>query len=646
MTLGQNSPGRDLKTRYLYLGGLMLLGVLVLMGRLYRLQVTRGDEYRIKSVENFVKQVRIPADRGLILDSQGKILVDSRPSFDVYVTPAFCVKCSIDVLPRLAEALGWDTEQQKTTEQLLSRARRTAPFRPLAVRIDIDRELADMLDAHRSELPGVEVLATPHRNYRTGHSLSHVIGYMNEITQEEIERLNGRGGNYLLGDYIGRRGVEKAYELFLRGTDGERKQVVDAKGQPIPGLSELVGGAQVTPPSAGNNVVLSIDARLQEEADRAFPGTAGTVIAVDVRTGFIRTLLSRPGYDPNLLTGRISPKALEELNRDAFKPLMNRATQMHYSPGSTFKIVTGLAALREKIFTPHTHVNCPGGYRLGRRVWRCHKDSGHGPKDALTAMQVSCDTYYYRAADLMGIEPIAREARELGFGVPTGIRGLLEIPGIMPDGAYHDRVTPGGYQKGMALNTSIGQGDVNVTPLQLVMAYSALANGGKLLRPQLVTEIRSPDGRILETFEPEVVRTVEMPEDHRKVMIEGLKKVVNEAGGTAYSKRLKDVVIAGKTGTAQVARLGSKRLKTEQMAYWVRDHAWFAAFAPADDPEIAIVVLNEHGGHGGSDAAPTAMAVLRKYFDLKKEVAQVQAPVPPPHPTPDPVRVTRAAESN
>lgn len=621
MTLGQNSPGKDLKVRYLYLGGIMLLGLLVLAGRLYRLQITRGEEFVAKSVENFVKQIRIPADRGMILDTNGRILVDSRPSFDVFVTPAFCVKCKDEVLPQLSEYLEWTPQQRADVEYRITRARRDAPFRPIPVKIDVERELADFLDAHRLELPGVDVLANPHRNYRTGTVLSHVLGYMNEITQEELDRLNKSGGHYLLGDYIGRRGIEKAFEKNLRGKDGERKQVVDARGQPIPGLSELVGGARITEPTAGNNVVLSIDMRLQEEADRAFPGKAGAIIMVEVKTGFVRALVSRPGYDPNLLTGRINSNQLGLMSMDEFKPLMNRVTQMHYAPGSTFKIVTGLAALRDKVFTPHTHVNCPGGYRLGSRVWRCWRDAGHGLKDARTALQQSCDTYYYRAADLLGIEPIAREAREFGFGSPTGITGLLEVPGIVPDTAYHDRVTPGGYQKGMALNTSIGQGDVTVTPVQLVMAFAALANGGTLHRPQLVKRIESPRGEVVKSFEPEVIRSVDLPKEHRDVIVQGLDMVVNEPGGTSYGKRLKTVRVAGKTGTAQVAKLGAKRLKKEEIDYWLRDHAWFAAFAPVDDPEVAIVVLNEHGGGGSSDAAPTAMAVLQKYFDLKAEAA-------------------------
>jgi penicillin-binding protein 2 len=617
MTLGKNSPGRDLKVRYLYLGGAMMAGLLALSLQLYRLQVTRGEAYSARSVANFVKEIRIEADRGMILDTHRRILVDSRPSFDVFVTPAFCINCAKEVLPRLSSLLGLEPSGLQEMENTVTRARRQAPFRPVTVQIDVTREQADVLDARRMDLPGVEVLATPHRNYRTDTVLSHVLGYMNEVTQEELDRLNARGERYVPGDYIGRRGVEKFFEQYLRGVDGERKQVVDARGQPIPGLSELVGGGKIVEPGAGNNVVLSIDMRLQQAIEEIFPGQAGAIVVVDVNTGFIRAMVSRPGFDPNLLTGRISSQQLAEISRDPFKPMMNRAVAMHYSPGSTFKVVTALAALRENALTPHTHVNCPGGYRLGNRTWRCWKDAGHGPKNARSALQHSCDVWYYRGADLMGIDPIAKEARELGLGEPTGIGVLLEVPGIMPDSKWHARM--GGYTKGNALNTAIGQGAVNVTPLQLAMVYAAIGNGGTLYRPQLVERIESADGRLVKQFEAERIRDVDMPSEHRAVVVDALKAAVHEPGGTAYKLRLKDVVVAGKTGTTQVARLGKVRLKTHQIDYWLRDHAWFAAFAPADNPEIAVVVLNEHGGGGSSAAAPTAMATIQKYFDLKAE---------------------------
>jgi penicillin-binding protein 2 len=624
--LGNSTPGRDLKRRFLWLGLAFVAGLLMLAMQLYRLQVIRGEEYAAKSVANFVKEVRLRADRGVIKDARGYILVDSRPSFDAFLTPAFCTDCATHVIPKLAELLGWDAETRQKVEEQVRMARRNAPFQPLPVRIDLTRDELDRLNARRDILDGVEVVPVPHRNYRTGSVLSHVLGYMNEINQDELDRLNADGAKYALGDYIGRRGLERYFETRLRGVDGVRKEVVNARGQTIEELNVKLGENSVVQPQAGSNVVLSIDMRLQEEAERAFPGVAGAVVVIDVNTGFIRALVSRPGFDPNLLTGRVSSSQLASLMKDRLQPMINRVAAEHYSPGSTFKVVTALAAYKSGLFRPETTVNCPGGYRLGARTWRCHKDAGHGPVNGKQALQYSCDTWYYKVADTLGLDPVADMGKALGLGSPTGIGVVAEVPGIMPTEDYHERLSQGGYTKGMALNSAIGQGDDNVTPLQLAMVYAAIANGGTLHKPQMVQRIEDLDGRVIEAFEPQVVRKVEMNPAHRKTIIDALVAVVHEPGGTAYSKRLKDIVVAGKTGTAQVAALGAVRLKTHQMSFFERDHAWFASFAPAENPEIAVVVLNEHGGHGGSDAAPTAMAVIQKYFDLKKQ----DATSPPP----------------
>ncbi len=632
-TLGNTTPGRELKRRFVWLGLAMVLGLGLISIQLYRLQITRGEEYAAKSVANFVKEVRLRADRGVIKDARGTILVDSRPSFDAFITPAFCTDCFEQVIPRLAELLQWDADQRKKVEDTVRAGRRHAPFQPVPVRVDLSRDEYDRIAARRDILDGVEVAPVPHRHYRTNTVLSHVLGYMNEITQEELERLNGDGARYALGDYIGRRGLERYFEQRLRGTDGVRKEVVNARGQTIEELNDKLGDNAVVPPRPGSNLVLSIDMRLQEEAERAFPGVTGAVVAIDVNTGFIRALVSRPGFDPNLLTGRVTPAQMSLLSRDPLDPMINRVAAEHYSPGSTFKVVTALAAFKSGAFRPETMVNCPGGYRLGARTWRCHKDAGHGLMDGLSAMKTSCDTWYYKVADTIGLDPIGEMGKALGLGSPTGVNVVAEVPGIMPTSAYHDKASPGGYTKGMALNSSIGQGDNNVTPLQLALVYAAIANGGTLYKPQMVNRLEDLDGQTIESFQPEVVRKVDLPPAHLKAVVDGLVKVAHEPGGTAFRARMnhmrdKDILIASKTGTAQVARLGAIRLKTHQMSFFERDHAWYAGFAPADKPELAIVVLNEHGGHGGSDAAPTAMAVFQKYFDLKK----LDATAPPPRP--------------
>lgn len=630
MKLGRQTDGRALKTRLLILGGVFVLGLFVLAVNLYRLMVVRYEEFLALSVDNQFKDVRVRAPRGLIRDRHGEVLVDARPSYDVFITPAFCLKCATDVLPRLGDLLTWDDEQRARVEAMVKAAHGPQRYQPLVAQVDLTRDEFDVLETHQYLLPGVDLEPVPHRNYRLGPVLAHLLGYMNEVTQEEFSKLNGSSESerppYAMGDFIGRRGVERSFESMLRGTDGWVKEVVNARGEVMRDEKGEVIKRDEVAPTPGNTVVLSIDQRLQAEAERVFPGQSGAIVALEAKTGFVLAMVSRPSFDPNEMTGRVSGRRLAQLNADPLQPMIFRAGAEHYHPGSTFKVVSLLAALRSGLFTSTTPVTCPGGYTLGARTWRCHKESGHGLVHAREAIQWSCDTFFYKVADTLGIDPIAKVGRELGLGAVTNLGVASEVPGVMPDSAYHDRYTPGGYTKGMALNTAIGQGDVNVTPLQLAIVYAAIANGGTVFQPQVVQRVESPEGRPLEVFAPRVVRQSEMTKEQQHIIVDALTAVVNEPGGTGYRSRLPDVLIAGKTGTAQVVRIGQVRTKEADMDYFSRDHAWFASFAPANDPELVVVVLNEHGGHGGTDAAPAATAVIRKYFDLKKADAQAPGP--------------------
>lgn len=630
MTLGQNSAGgKDLRTRYLYLGLAIFLAMTLLAGRLYRLQITHWEEYSQKSEANYIKEVRVRADRGMIKDVRGGVLATNRPSFDLSITPAFCEHCTDVVLPMLSNFLNWDEALLQRVDAMVKSGKHMAPFQPVPLALDLNRDQVDTLDAHRGEISwAVEWRPVAHRSYPAQTVLSHLLGYMNEITQEELDehKQGPNGESYYLGDFVGRRGIERSFEQALRGVDGNFEEVVNAKGQTDPELTKSFASKTVAPQS-GNNVVLSVDMRLQEAAEKAFSGVAGAVVVVDVRTGFLRALVSRPGFDPNLLTGRVSPQEMLTLAGDPLKPLTYRPTQQHYNPGSTFKVITLLAALKSGSFTPSTSVFCNGGYTLGRRRWRCDKESGHGYMEARSALQYSCNTYFWKVADTLGLDPIAEMGRAFGLGQNTGIEVVGEVPGIMPDSEYHNRLTPGGYNKGLALNSAIGQGDDNVTPLQLAMVYATIANGGTLYRPQVVRRVETAEGKVLQQFEPKIVRKLNINQAHRRVVVDALTAVVNEPGGTAYRSRLKDIIVAGKTGTAQVVTLGKKRLKKEQIGYWQRDNAWFAAFAPAEDPEVVVVVLNEHAGFGAAESAPAATAILQKYFDLKHEDAATPSTV-------------------
>lgn len=627
--LQPNREPKDLRPRAAVMAVVAVGLFIVLIARLYHLQLVRGPELSAKGRENYIKELVEPADRGFILDHRGRVLAGNRPSFDIYITPAFC-KHPADVIGRMAQHLDLSKEESDQVLRAVKGTKRLERFRPYLVKLDVGRDQLDVIEADLPNLEGVDMIPSPHRRYGPlqdtdanrpfGPMLAHVVGYMSEVSPAELEASQG---TYRRGDFIGRRGIERSYEKELRGGDGKRFIAVDAKGRELDKETQdqlIPEDERRLPSTPGHNVVLSLDLGLQTIAERALKadGKAGSVAVVDVHTGFVLALVSYPAYDPNQMTGRISRKDLKAIVEDPMQPLFARATQQHYHPGSTFKIVTALAALSGGFVVPENATSCGGGYTLGTRRWRCHKDSGHGSGINLRrSLILSCDTYYYWLADRMGLDPIAEMAQKMGFGHATGIELAPEAPGLMPTVAFHNKVDHG-YTKGFALNAAIGQGAVNVTPLQLVMAYAAIANGGTLYRPRLVRRVEDADGKVLKEMQPEVTSELGVRQTYLNSVMDGLEAVVGEPGGTAYSKRLAEIRVAGKTGTAQNAVIGEKRLKITEMPWAERDHAWFAAVAPAESPEIAVVVLNEHGGHGGASAAPIGMAVIQGYFDLKK----------------------------
>lgn len=648
------SPGtahKDFKPRLLWATGALVVSLFLLLGRLYYLQILRGDEYREKAEENYVKEIRTPANRGRFLDRNGTVLVDSRPSYDITLTPAFCRKAPCDaVLQRIAQLVQLTPEELERSRAQLDAAFRAPrkelkPEEPITVRVDVGRDELDRFLASQTDLPGADVLPVPHRNYRFGSLGGHLIGYMNEVGTKDLEeqkkrleeqrlRVQSSGRNealevpYVLGDYLGRRGLERRYESVLRGVDGKERVPVDARGRRKADADFFIPEDQRLVPSVpGKSLVLSLDWRLQEWAEKAFPATAGVVVAMDARTGFLLALVDRPAPDPNKMSGRITAAELAAVRSDPLQPELFRAIQQHYHPGSTFKALMTVAALEEGVYRPETTIFCPGHFSMGRARWRCDKESGHGNVDFEHALGASCDVFFYEAGARLGADPIAKWSRKLGLGSPTGFDVAGEIPGVIPDVAWHDAHVPGGYQRGMAVNLAIGQGDVNVTPMQQLVFYAALATG-TIWRPQVVMRIEDADGQVLQTFQPDPRGTVDVKKSTRDVIQKGLLATVNQPFGTAYGSRVKEFTVAGKTGTAQVVKLGTRRLKAAQVPYFERDHAWFAAFAPAENPEIVVVVLNEHSGFGSTNAAPTAVGLIKKYMELKAQDAAGGAGAP------------------
>ena len=530
------------------------------------------------------------------------------------------------VLRRLKQAMGWSERTLKKLTRRVRRARGLQRYQDIIVRRDVTPDIEGRLAllVELGDLPGVTVRRATARSYVNGQVAAHVLGYINELRPRELEERREQG--YRLGDSIGRRGIERTFEEELRGRDGLETVVVDSKGRiQRGGLAELlredIGVRE--PPVPGNRVVLTLDLELQKAAEEAFDGRAGSVVVMEVNTGRLLVMTSTPTFDPNRVAGYFDPA--EKARLDGMKdrrPWRFRAIQDYFAPGSTFKIVTALAGLKAGLVQRQDKVRCTGAFQLGNTRFRCWKDEGHGAVDLARSLARSCDVYYYSLATKLGLDPIAEMGRQMGFGTTTGISIAGESGGIMPDAAWYRRRF-GYYTLGSAVNVSIGQGAVSATPMQLAVSFAALANGGRVYKPQIALRIERYDATAVRKIAPELVREVDVSPQHLALVREGLRQVVNAPFGTAYRKRLKDLEVAGKTGTAQVAKLGKDRKKSrsKDLAWKLRDHAWFGAFAPADDPQVVIVVLNEHGGGGSSAAAPIAMKVAQAWYDQQNRLA-------------------------
>lgn len=537
---------------------------------------------------------------------------------DRFPSPPRCLR-------RLADLLELESEALDGLERKVRRARGLARYQDILVRRDVPPRIEGRLtlDVELGELPGVSVRRASARAYRYGALAAHVIGYVNEVSLEDLKRRRDHG--YRVGDVIGRRGVERTFEDELRGVDGRETVVVDAKGrtQTTRFAEELQGAVGVrVPPKPGHRVVLTLDLELQMAAEAAFDGRAGSVVLMDVHSGELLALTSTPTFNPSKLAGYFDPREKARLTEiEHLRPWRFRAIQDHFAPGSTFKVVTALAALGEGATHVHERIHCPGHYTLGGTRWRCWRDTGHGKVNLPYSLAWSCDTYYYNLGARIGIDPIVEMARKLGFGAPTGVELGPESSGILPSREWF-RQNGWTYTLGQAVNASIGQGAVSVTPMQLAVAFAAIANGGKVLRPRIARRVETYDGLGVHRFDPEVLRTLEIPGAHLDAVRDGLRRVVNDPTGTAFSKRLRGIEVSGKTGTAQVRKMGNRR-RSRKAEWKYKDHAWFAAYAPSHEPRVVVVVFNEHGGGGSSVAAPIAMQVLdawRRDYEARSDV--------------------------
>jgi len=594
---------QDFRNRLVIATVILGIAFLALVSRLWFLQVLKGDEFEAFSRDNRVRIERVPASRGRILDRYGREMVVNRPSFDVYVLPKDVDDVS-SLSVNLSKALG---EEPEKIERKITQASKKNRFKPVLVAQDIDRDQLAYIEARRSSLPGLTIEVNNLRQYPLGILGASFLGYIGKVSEAELLANPDLSNNGL----VGKTGIEKTWEQSLRGKDGFTQKVTDALGREV--NSDLFQKDLVNRQSIpGNDIVLSVDIDLQKTAEEALGEEFGAIIVVNVKSGEVLALASKPSFDPADFVKGIDADTWTKLINDKNFPLVSRATQGLYAPGSVFKMVPSAAALKEGVIDPDALVHCPGYYRLGSHVYRCWKKGGHGWMNMREAIVQSCDVYFYKLAEKLGIDRMSAYMKYFGFGSPTGI-GIEERAGVAPGREWKLERFRKPWYKGETIVSAIGQGYVSVTPLQVSMMTAAIANGGTLLTPKLVLKEVAFSG---ETKLNNVPPKGEVPVGKEMLAFirDAMTGVVNGPGGTGHGARLENVTVAGKTGTAQVISLDSQSADKAHM-----DHAWFTSFAPAEAPEIAVTVLVEHGGKGGAVAAPLAKKIIETYFQLKKE---------------------------
>jgi penicillin-binding protein 2 len=600
----------------------------MLVGRLWQLQVMRGDSYFERTVSNVVKERYLPSVRGKILDSKGVALADNRPAFNIYATPKQLTPATRAELSRM---LGLSDDELVKLDERLAIGTKRDPKTPVLILEDQGRDRAALVEQSLTKLPGVEVHHEPYRYYPQGDVAAHLVGYMTQMTSSEADRLTNQG--YDPSELVGRYGLESAWENYLRGKKGIERFAVDARGQRLDDKTAqtLISGERVVGAVPGANLVLTVDLELQKLAEKAVSHVAAAaVVIVEPKTGKIRALVSKPSFDPNVMTGHLTKAEETLLMSDPRKPFIDKALRATYPPGSVFKFVTALAALEDGQAAEDESVFCTGEYQLSRTTFKCN--ATHGKLDLIGAIQHSCNVYFWELASRIGLDRLAEEARMFGFGAPTNLGLNGDAGGRIPTKAWYEKDSR--YKVGFATNAATGQGDVEVTVLQMAMAYNALANGGTLFVPQVVERVEASDGRPIVKYEPKVSRQVKISADALDTWRRGMWKVTNEPGGTAFDHGRVDVVpVMGKTGTAEIRTKARKKEDEERDVegyHPTRSHAWFAGWAPAEDPEISIVVFVEHGGSGGRVAWPIAAEILNGYYTKLHPLANGAAVPPKP----------------
>ncbi|MGB0452614.1 MAG: penicillin-binding protein 2 [Bacteriovoracaceae bacterium] len=594
---------------------IVILSFVIVLAQLWYLQIYRGEEFYQYSLRNRLRKEVVKAPRGMIFSRNNELMVHNIPRFDAVVTPQY-LKNKNETLNKLSQILEME---RKAIDRIISKNRGQASYRPIVIKKNLSLKEVAVIETENSKVPGVSVQTFISREYKDREVGGHLFGYIGEITKRELPKYRERDKkNYSQGDFIGKAGIEQEFDNYLRGEDGFQFMEVDARGRMrrVVRSNNLFAGIENKESVPGNNIRLTIDRDMQLTAYKALEGKVGSVVAVDVETGEILTMVSRPSFDPTKFSKGLTPEYWSSLVNNENNPLRDRSIQEHYSPGSTFKTISAIAALEENIVTPNQIIQCGPTFRLGRRVYHDWKRSGHGPTDVYKSLKQSVDVYYYKIATQLDIDVLSSYAKRFGLGQKTGIRLPREITGLMPTREWKKKRNGEDWQKGETVSCIIGQSYVLATPLQLAMAYAAIANGGKVLRPNIIREVFSNSGEIIKKSEPEVVSEANISKETLAAVSEGLNQVVNAKGGTAWWYRGEGIRMVGKTGTSQVRSMTSKELfsKCKDMPYRSRHHGLFVGYAPYKNPRIAVAAVVEHGCSGSSAAAPVARDVVTTYM--------------------------------
>jgi penicillin-binding protein 2 len=636
--VGRLGAGVDssIVNRLIFTAVFIVLIFAVFVVRLFQLQVVQGEDLGNRARRNSVRTVRLEAPRGDIVDRFGRELATTRPAFGVHVMPAELRERAL-TLAALGNLL--DQDPSELSERVGAPKGRTR-FQSVRIAKDLPYDSRTRVESHLYALPGVFTDVSPRRYYVGGSLAAHVLGYTGEIQAGQLEKRSY--ADYRSGDVIGQSGVESRFESILRGRAGGRNVVVDVAGR----VDEVLDEVEATP---GGTLVLTIDRDLQRVAEDAFlpdviggEEKRGAVVVLDPRNGDVLALVSRPTFDPNSFAGGIDSATWTQLMENEGRPIQNRALAGQYPPGSTYKVFLAAAGLEERAIAPDDRVFCPGTFKLGRRTYRCWKRGGHGSVNLHEALMRSCDVYFYQLGLKLGIDRIAFFANGFHLGRRTGIALGSEAAGIVPTRAWKERRFDEVWLKGETVSASIGQGFNLTTPLQLAVAYAAIANGGTIFRPRILLRQVGPDETVEQGPDPEPLGRVPVSPGHLATITRALEDVIHGAGGTGGRARIQGVRVAGKTGTAQVVHLKqTEGLEEDEIPFKFRDHGWFAAFAPVEAPEIVVVALAEHGGHGGSAAGPIVNAILTRHFksSMPEEPPRQTKPRNSPDPSnpPDPL---------